>query len=103
MLEEEREVGGGLAAPLSGKIYLTTPHRNLYALDRNDSWKIIPAGFVREQMVVANRNANRVGIPRYLWNLWGALYNKSFIDAHDEAASGYNYETFDANSYNTRK
>ena len=99
---DEFSWGDGLVSAISGKIYLSTPGGELYALDRKDAWKVIPTGFIRDQMVIANKNANNVGIPRYLWNLWGALYNEPFIDTHDEAVSGYHYKTFDANSYNAR-
>ncbi|MBQ6692054.1 MAG: hypothetical protein IJN00_01855, partial [Clostridia bacterium] len=57
---DEFSWGDGLVSAISGRIYLSTPDGELYAPDRRDCWKVIPAGFVRDAPVSQMNNARKI-------------------------------------------
>ena len=95
--------GDAVVSVLSGKIYLTTPHGNLYALEKEDGKGLILPGIIREQMVKEENRADAIGIPpQLLLSLWGLLYSKNYINRHDAKSKGTNFEQFDVKTYDTR-
>jgi hypothetical protein len=51
--------GDALVATVSGKIYLTTPYGNVYALDKwHGALMLLPSGF-RELMVLENNYSKK--------------------------------------------
>ena len=94
--------GDGLVAAASGKIYLTTPHGNVYALDRLDGSKVVLPGMLRETMLASSKAARKLGVSDYLWNPLLRLYMDYAIDKHDEWVRGSNFETVEAKTYNVK-
>ena len=94
--------GDGLVAAASGKIYLTTPNGNVYALDRLDGSKIVLPGMLRETMLASSKAARKLGVSDYLWNPLLGLYMDYAIDKHDEWVRGSNFETVEAKTYNVK-
>ena len=101
---DEFSLGDGLVAAISGKIYLTTPEGNLYALSRRDAWKPIILGIDYNKTYnaqygtpiqkVINRIVNGPLWPYYALRDYHKLKEWNFAET-----SGPNFETFDANSY----
>ena len=96
--------GDGLVSAISGRIYLTTPEGNLYALSRRDAWKPIILGIDYNKTYnaqygtpiqkVINRIVNGPLWPYYALRDYHKLKEWNFAET-----SGPDFETFDANSY----
>lgn len=56
--------GDGLVAAISGKIYLTTPHGNVYALSQEDAKTVIDTGLDWDKTVFAQ---NKKPLLKALW------------------------------------
>ena len=118
--------GNSLVAVLSGKIYLTTPHGNLYALGKEDGKGLILPGVARELIVSRDNLADSISEwgksklsedairalqVAYPWPFLGEyLYNKitkpamdTFVKENDSVSAGRNFQTFNAKSYDTRQ
>jgi len=103
---DEFSLGDGLVAAISGKIYLTTPHGEVYALTRKDAPMVITGNFDWNKTYQA-----KYGDPRKN-KLWTKLKPEEaqyyqLLDYGEEwekmrrTIPGYNYETFDIKTYNT--
>jgi len=91
--------GDSLVAALSGKIYLTTPHGEVYALEREDGKELIGPGMKRERIVKKKKRTEKERYPDWLKK----AEEENFVDNHDAKSKGRNYVTFDVKSYDTRK
>ena len=101
---DEFSLGDGLVAAISGKIYLTTPEGNIYALNWWDAWKPIILGIDYNKTYNAqygtpiqkamNRFMNGSLWPYYALRDYQKLKEWNFAET-----SGPNFETFNANSY----
>ena len=112
--------GDAVVSVLSGKIYLTTPHGEVYALDKKEGKKIIVPGILRDSIVFHHNlvdmikslpknelTALKVAFPlqflsEYLYEKAVKPINDRFVSDHDAVSSGRNFQTFDANTYDTR-
>ncbi|MBE5784863.1 MAG: hypothetical protein E7330_03605 [Clostridiales bacterium] len=118
--------GDAIVSVLSGKIYLTTPHGNLYALEKEDGKGLILSGVARDLIVTRDnltRSISEWGKSKlsedaihalqvaYPWPFLGEyLYNKitkpamdTFVKENDSVSAGRNFQTFNAKSYDTRQ
>ncbi|MBQ7113400.1 MAG: hypothetical protein IJO10_04095 [Clostridia bacterium] len=106
---DEFSWGDGLVAAVSGKIYLTTPHGNVYALSQEDAKTVIDTGLDWDKTVFAQKKKPLLKALWYGLNPTDAFYYNVLADydEHRKKAAqtlpGYNYETFDAKTYNTYK
>lgn len=97
--------GDSLVAVLSGKIYLTTPHGEVYALDREDGRKLINSVKKRNRINRIDKRMDKRGVPdleRPDWVVDGVAPG-GYVDQHNAWARGSNFITFDTETYDTRK
>ena len=106
---DEFSWGDGLVAAVSGKIYLTTPHGNVYALSQEDAKTVIDTGLDWDKTVFAQKKKPLLKALWYGFNPTDAFYYNVLADYDEhgkkavQTLPGYNYETFDAKPYNTYK
>ena len=95
--------GDALVSVLSGKIYLTTPHGHVYALDKGDGRGLIVPAMLRDFAV---RRSNQLQNEGVLKNDYPALlrfYLDTIYPEHQAFLSGSNFETIDAKTYDAAK
>ncbi|MBE5784861.1 MAG: hypothetical protein E7330_03595 [Clostridiales bacterium] len=96
--------GDALVSTISGKIYLTTPHGEVYALEGKDGKKMIVPGYIRDEMVRVKNIAWKYGIrPDQVLSLWGTLFSDDFLNWYNEAGRGYNFGNYNVKTYDTRR
>ena len=97
--------GDSLVSVLSGKIYLTTPHGEVYALEREDGKELIWPGMKRERMVKKGKKLGTDEGDRGRWpvSVWSAWADGGLIDQQDERSKGSNFTKFAVKTYDTRR
>ena len=95
--------GDAVVSVLSGKIYLTTPHGEVYALDRKKAWLPLVSGVLAEGPYWINQLAQKlnIGLPERSEESEKLYQMIKKLDQH--ISPGSNYETFDINTYRGTK
>ena len=102
---DEFSPGDAIVSVLSGKIYLTTPHGEVYALEGKDGKALILPGMKRERMVKKGKKLGTDEGDRGRWpvSVWSAWADGGLIDQQNEQSKGSNFTKFAVKTYDTRR